>query len=363
MKKILLMLLSLVVYAAAVILPVTTVVPNTYDDVTTEVQALGLAEAERFTIYNDSGSPAEAIADGTGVAVIDSTYNNQGIDIISQGFSIFSYDTRTKYYVRAKQGTAALIKLDKNGPTNVHDVDFHKIAFNEFFHEHTGVTTVLDANVTAGDINITVANATGIIVGTTLQIENGVIETTLPVVTDITGAPTLILDRPLDNDFTIGDSVEVVSSEIKVNATIASPRSFKLIPDADQTWHIVSLTISLVHAGAGDDSKFGDAAALLNGLVFRGYNGATGKYRTFTNWKDNGDIGLDFGEVVYTDKAGSGLHGTKATASIKFRAGAVPSISGANGDYLEVLVQDLLLTLLGASGSVKFKGQGHVINL
>ena len=363
MKKIIIGLLLTIGCLYAAVLPVNKVIGVTYEDITAEVDSVGLVDSENFTVYNDSGVRLEIIVDNTGVADVNSTLDGKGLDLNSEGTEVLVFSPIAKYYIRATAGNAALIKINKLGATNVHDVDFHAIAFNEFFHEHTGVTTTLDANVTAGDTNITVANATGIIVGTTLQIENGVIETTLPIVTDITGAPVLILDRPLDNSFTIGDSVEVVSSEMKVNATLAAPRSFRLIPDADQKWHVISLTISLVHASAADDSKFGDAAALLNGLVFRGYNAATGRYRTFTNWKDNGDIGLDFGEVVYTDKAGGGLHGTKATASIKFRSGAVPSIDGSKGDYLEVLVQDALLTLLGASGSVRFKGQGHVIGL
>lgn len=362
MKKILIALLLVIGCLHAVVLPINKVIGSTYEDISAEVDSIGLVDSENFTIYNDSGSRLEVIVDNTGVADVNSTLDGEGIDLNPEDTEAFVFSGPAKYYVRTTKGNAALIKINKLGATNVHDVDFHQIAFNEFFHEHTGVDTNLSVAAPAGSTSITVDSATGFTIGTSIQIENGVIETTLPIITDVNGT-LLTLDRPLDFSFEIGDSVEVVSSEIKVNATLAAPRSFRLIPDTDKKWHVISLTISLVHASAADDSKFGDAAALINGLVFRGYNGETGQYRTFTNWKNNGDIGLDFGEVTYTDKAGSGLHGTKATASIKFRAGAIPSIDGSKGDYLEVLAQDLLLTLLGASGSVRFKGQGHVIGL
>ena len=247
-----------------------------------------------------------------------------------------------------------------HGALDIHDADVHNVPFNEFFHEHTGVETTIAVAVTKGDTAITVDDATEILVGNTLQIENSIVETTFPTVTIKVGN-ILTLDRPLDFSFSIGDTVEVVDSEMKVNATLAAPRAFRLIPDGNQLWHVISITISIIHTSTGDDSKFGDADALINGLVFRGYNATMDQYRTLTNWKTNGDIGLDFGDLVYTDKAGGGFHGTKGIVSIKERSGAVPSIDGSKGDYLEILVQDQLLTLLGANGSVRAKAQGHLI--
>jgi hypothetical protein len=242
------------------------------------------------------------------------------------------------------------------GAVNIHDADVHNIPFNEFFHRHTGTSTTLAAAVSAGDTSITVASATGIVDGTSLQIENGVIETTFPVVTDVVGN-VLTLDRPIDYGFEIGDGVEVISTNAALIAgSLAAPISYKIIPDTDQVWHVKSISVGLVHSTTADDSLFGDIAALSNGVVFRAYNATAGQYRTFTNWKANGDVGFDFGLVEYTDKAGGGKFGTKSTASIKDRAGATPRIDGAAGDFLEVLIQDNLTGLT----SVRFKAQGHL---
>jgi len=141
-----------------------------------------------------------------------------------------------------------------------------------------------------------------------------------------------------------------------------APIAFRVIPDLNQVWHIITITISLTHNGASDSSLFGDIAALTNGLTLRAFKGdgqGGGQYRTFTNWKTNAQIGLDFGGVDYIPKVGGGDNATFATASIKLVAGAVPELNGANGDYLEMLVQDNLSTLLTANGKI----QGHVVGL
>ena len=356
MKKILIVLLLMIGCLYGAVLPVNKTISASYEDISTEITSLGLLESENFTIYNDSGSRIEVIVDETGVADINSTFNNKGLDVNSEYLKEFVYSANTKYYARTKRGNAALIKINTIGFLGIHDADVHNIPFNEFFHNHTGVDAVLAVAVSAGDINITVDDATGFIVGDTLQIEDGVIETTFPTITNI-ASTVFTLDRPLDFSFDINDTVEVVDNRMDVNASLVSPISYKLIPDGTQQWHVVSFTISMVHPGAADDSKFGDIAALTNGIVFRGYNATANRYRTLTNWKTNGDIKLDFGEVVYSDKAGGGEHGTQGTVSIKIRAGAVPSIDGAKGDFLEILIQDDLAAL----SSVKIKAQGHVI--
>ena len=241
------------------------------------------------------------------------------------------------------------------GAINIHDADVHNVPINEYFHKHEGASTTLASPITAGDTSITVTDGTGLTNGKNIQIENGVIETTFPTITDDAASPLLVLDRPIDNNFVAGDIVEEVRTNMNVLGTLAAPVAFRVIPDANQVWHIVTITISLTHTGASDSSLFGDLSALLNGLTLRAYNGTAQRYRTFTNWKNNAQIGLDFGEVDYIPKVGGGDNATFATASIKIIAGAVPEISGINGDFLEMLVQDDLQSLLTANAKI----QGH----
>ncbi|MCK5127634.1 MAG: hypothetical protein KAR42_15360 [candidate division Zixibacteria bacterium] len=243
------------------------------------------------------------------------------------------------------------------GAINVHDADVHDVPINELLHRHTGIDTTIAVAASAGDTSITVVDGSLFADGSSFQIEEGaVIEATFPVINSGGGTNTFVLDRPLDNDFDIGAIVEAVDTNMAVDGTLLAPVSFRLIPDAEQEWHAITVTLSMTHSGGSDPSLFGDLTELLNGLVFRAFNGATGQHRTFDVWKNNAQIGLTFGKVEYEPKVGGGDFGTFATASIKLRSGAVPKLSGKNGDYIEGLVQDPLAALI----TVNIKVQGHI---
>lgn len=246
----------------------------------------------------------------------------------------------------------AIESLD--GAISIHDADVHHTPINEFFYRFTGVETTVAVISSAGATQLTVASTANLL-NQTVQIKNGDLEVTLPKVNAVNGN-IITLDRPLDNAYSIGSTVKVVDYNIRNTiGSLAAPISYKIKPDTG-SWHIVTITIGLTHSTESDPSLFGNIAALTNGLVLRAYNGAAGKYRTFTNWKVNSSLGLDFGEVRFIDKKGGGDWGTFATGNIRNISGAVPNLSAENGDYLEVLVQDDLSGLILAS----LKVQGHI---
>lgn len=246
-----------------------------------------------------------------------------------------------------------------NGALDVHDSHVHRVPVNEYFHEHTGTITNISIAVTAGDTSITVEDATGFAIGDTIQIQNGVIETTLPTITNIVGN-VFTLDRPLDNSFDIGDQVEIVRTSLNVTGALESPISFKVIPSSTQVWHIQSFIIAMTHGTAGDDSAFGDIAnGLTNGVILRAYNATEDRFVTLTNWKKNKDIRLDAFNLVYSDKAGPSTHGTAADGAFLDRTGAVARVDGTAGDYIELLVQDNLSAL----ATFEVKAQGHIEGL
>lgn len=251
------------------------------------------------------------------------------------------------------------------GAIDIHDSDVHDVPVNELFHRHTGVATTLSVPSLAGATSITVIDDTGFTDGEPFQIEETIggvtnIEVTFPTIISGVGTNTLLLDRPLDNAFSIGANVEEVTTNMNVLGTISAPISFQLIPDALQEWHVVRFLLGMVHSTAGDDSRFGDiAGGLQNGCILRGYNGATDSYRTFTNWKTNFDIKMDMYNLPNTDKAGAGNFGTNGRGSIRDGTGAAPKLNGIDGSYLELLVQDDLTTLI----KFNLKGQGHIEGL
>lgn len=246
-----------------------------------------------------------------------------------------------------------------DGALNVHDPHSHHVIINEQFHQHTATTTTFDANVTAGDTNITLASATGFAVGNYLHLEDGVIEDNHPQITVLTGN-IATLDRPLDNSFVVGDTITKTNQTMNVSGTLLSPQSFVINPPSDKVWHIEHLFLEMTHASAGDNGLFGNISALANGFVIRVYDGSTGKFKTLSNWKTNSGMVLDGYDVSYAARSGgSGAYGTNAEGSIYENSGAVVRLNGATGDYIQVLVQDNLST----ASSIRARVQGHIEGL
>ncbi len=252
------------------------------------------------------------------------------------------------------------------GAIDIHDADVHDVPVNELFHRHTGVSTTLAAITVAGvTTSIQVDDGALFNNGDIFQIEETVsgittIEVTFPTIIAGGTTNTFTLDRPLDNSFGIGASVEVVTTNMAVNGSLVAPVIFQLIPDSLQEWHVVRFLLGMIHAAAADDSRFGDiAGGLQNGCVLRGFDGASGRYRTFTNWKTNSDIKMDMFDLTYTDKAGGGNFGSNGRGSIRDGTGAAPKLDGVTGGLLELIVQDDLTTLI----DFKLKGQGHIEGL
>ena len=241
------------------------------------------------------------------------------------------------------------------GAIDIHNADVHREIVNRVFHLHTGVITTFAADAPAGSTEIELASATGFAVNDYLHIENGVVEQVHPRINSLVGT-TATLDRPLDNGFVIGDSIDQALVSMNVLGSLASPVSFKVVPSSSEVMHLTRILIEITHGTAGDNGLFGDLTALLNGVVLRRYDGATGTYSTFTNWKTNSDMVTDMYDVTYSARSGGGgSYGTNGRGDFT-QAGAIVYLDGSAGDYVEVLVQDDLTGL----DSFSIKAQGHL---
>ena len=248
---------------------------------------------------------------------------------------------------------ASWIKTAIKGAKNIRIGDVNNQIVNELFHLHTGDISTIASTVTVGDTAIVLADATDFSVGDAIQINNGNIETTFPIIT-LKVTNTLTLDRPLDFGYSIGDQVEVVHTDLRTTiGTLAAPISHVVMPEAGKVWQIHRIIIAMTHTAAATDDKFGSINALTNGVVLRANIG--GQNGSFTNWKTNGDIILDMYDVTYSDKAGSSLFGTSARGSFN-RIDATVRLDGDNGDFLEILVQDDITGL----SSFFINAQGYV---
>ena len=226
--------------------------------------------------------------------------------------------------------------------------------FNEYAHRHTGVASTLAvATVGGSDTTITVVDGSVFAADDYVQISNGTIELTFAKIISI-AVNVLTLDRRIDNVHPIGTDVEVVTFEMAVLGTLASPVEFIIKPEGTSIVHVLRVTVSMVHALQGDMSKFGGIAALTNGVLIRQRN--NGVYKTLTSWKDNDQIGDDAGtDIVFTTRSGGlGSYGTAARWSF-YRFEVEVRLDATTSDQIEVYVQDDLTGLAHFS----IKAQGH----
>jgi hypothetical protein len=238
----------------------------------------------------------------------------------------------------------------------------HRKIVNETFHQNTATSTTLNTAATEGDTSLiveVVEDTTGFVVGDEIQLsENGTQEIGLMTITAVAaGTPgTLTIDRPIGNDYTTSAIVLKVISNMAVSGTLASPQIFEVHAPAGNVWQITRIMVSLVHAAAADDGKFGSITALTNGVSIRATT-AAGRTVTFANWKTNADIKLDMFNVEYSDKGPAGEFGTHGRWTFT-NAEVVAELDGDSSPLqkIEILVQDDLTGLT----SFKIRAQGRV---
>jgi len=239
---------------------------------------------------------------------------------------------------------------------NTHDADAHNRAFNRNLHQHLDIDTTFAADSAVDDYIINVTDTTGFLIGHALHMHGAAAETTHPIIIAITpGTPgVLTLDRRLDKAHTAGDMLEAVSLNLADTGTLADPTIYWAGPEAGEIWHLTTLTLAMGHDAAGDLGKFGDLDALTNGCILR--TKVNGNYGTLTDWKSNGDIDVDTGNVKFPDRSGGGgTYGTSTDGPFKARTGAVMRLVGDDGDRFMIYIQDTLTDI----NFWNMKVQGH----
>lgn len=239
--------------------------------------------------------------------------------------------------------------------TKMYDGLVHKIGVNEHFCRGTGTSTTLSVAATSGDTSITVADATGIIVGSLVQLHNGGTRELIHFHVNGVAGNVLTLSAPLDNSHDIGDTVEEVTVNMNVNGSLGSPISFKVQPPTGERWQFTRILPTMLDSAPAtmDDGKFGALTALTNGVVVRTY--VDGVFRTLTHWHKNNDLKEDMYDLTYSPNAPAGQSGLSARWTFT-KAEFAPDLVGSNGDYIEVLIQDDLTGL----DEFKIKIQGRL---
>lgn len=236
---------------------------------------------------------------------------------------------------------------------NVHTADVHTNTVNQAFHKHTGVASTLAVNTVVGTRTIELVDASAFNANDFIHIDLG---TDMPMHLKIISklGNVLTFDGLMDVVILAGADVDVVVNNMIDAASAGSPSIYIIEPPGDELWHILRLILAMTHSSAGDLGLFGNLAALTNGCLIRVR--VSGVYHTFTNWKSNADIKRDFYDVEFDARSGGGgIFGTSARGTFS-KLGVAIKLNGANGDRLELVLQDNLSGLT----TLRINGQGHV---
>ena len=173
----------------------------------------------------------------------------------------------------------------------------------------------LSIEIDAGDTTITVADATGFVIGDELKIVEGPIaEIGVLTVTLVTGS-VLTLDRPIGNPYTTAAVITEVLTNMAVSGTLANPQIFDVMAPIGNVWQITRILFSMVDNVTPDDGRFGGVAALTNGVSLRATT-AAGRTVVFANWNDGFEGCWTWGKTKLMDESDS-IYGKKVNGSWK----------------------------------------------
>ena len=225
------------------------------------------------------------------------------------------------------------------------------------FH-NTIVSTTLAAAVAIDDTVVSVADATGVVVGQYLTIYNvagarwyqgRVVSIS---VNDIT------VDTPMDFAYQLGDNLHTGSTQLNVNGSV-TPQKFTVRapdPGIDMVGDITRVIFIIETLGDTAWSSFGDiAGGLTNGCVLRKTDGT---YYNIANVKSNAEMAAIMFDLDRIDRtAPTGTYGLKGrfTFGGQNKIGVVVRLEA--GEDLEIIIQDDLSSL----EDFRVIAEGHVV--
>ncbi len=243
---------------------------------------------------------------------------------------------------------------ESNGAIPVNIQDQHTQALDLHFIQVQESATTLTVQADPGDTTITVASTTGFVAGNVVGLVSGAGDFYFGKQVGAVAEQVVTLDTPIDKVFTTASSsVVTAKDQMAVNGS-ATTQIFEIGSPLGVAADITRITGYIQTATAMDDTKFGDLAALTNGVVLR-VNGT--EIDNVWNVKTNGEIGLLCFDSALSDRAPAGSFGLRFRNSYAGPAKHGVTLRLASGDTLEILIQDNLTGL----ESFRMMAQGHVV--
>jgi len=168
---------------------------------------------------------------------------------------------------------------------------------------------------------------------------------------------TITIHVPLDYSYTTLSGCSLLNVDMNVNGSV-TPVDFRVKPVAGVEWDITRMNVGMVLGSAGDDGKFGNLAALTEGVFFRKEDSESSQNLFLA--KDNSDFRLEGYDITYPIRSGGGGDfgmAARITFAGQDKSGVTVRLDGDTGDSFRATVNDDLLLI----GKFRVKIQGHIV--
>ena len=229
-----------------------------------------------------------------------------------------------------------------------------------YFYRALETTRTLAANTVPGAYTIEVTDATGLVIGDTIELfQNS--DNPASYMADIISisSNTLTMDTPLDVvfDTALTPTLFKVETQMNVDGSV-TPVVFEFTNGTEVDIDITRIIFTIVATGATEYTDFGDIPLLTKGVVLRKRN-ADGTYHNIANIKSNGQWKSIMYDVDFFDPthpaAVNGVAG-RLTFAGQNKIGVTVRISET--EALELVIQDNLSTLV----AFIMIGEGHYVD-
>ncbi len=303
-------------------------------------------------------------------------YQKKGSDFyVRDGIENQSYNIGSIGEIEDRDGVLFATEADLlyflNSSVNRTDVNVQDQTTKPLIVKFNRVTnsTTLASDANQGDTSIVLTSATGIAVGSYIILFNPTTSRFMfATATDISGAPTIVLDTPLDSDFATGTYVDIAITNLKSIGSLASPvvyglRGVGAPPGVDIKVDVTRILFSATANSTVELDKFINLAKLTNGCVLRKRNSV---YDNIVNIKNNQDmynfIGNNISFLVASNPA-LGIDGIVGEFKFAGQDNVGVAIRLPIGEDLEILIQDDISTAQSGDEITTFEiiAEGHIV--
>jgi hypothetical protein len=256
-------------------------------------------------------------------------------------------------------GTDQLACVESNGGLAVNIQDQHSEVIDSLFNQSVSNFTIAADTTASTETTLnyvfTATGGHGIAVGNEILLLDVIADIAFQAVVVVVATDTITVDRPIDHIFPSASALgRIVTSNMGVVGSLATPQIFTFRAGDDPVDINRMMLTMLAGSATMDDGKFGNIAALTNGLVFRTYNGI---HKTIFNFKTNRDIKQWCYDVNYSENAPAGDSGLSARITFNGQDKHGVSLRVSGTEVLQWVVQDDLTGIDELIASV----EGHKV--